>query len=1117
MSARGAMGRRIAPRSRAGRRWVLVSAGAALLVACSSRGTPGALHTASERDTSSAAPPGSHTAPTGAVSDPPRRLDDFESITPWQAEASDGVRAAVRSVTGVEGQALELSFDFQGNAGYAIARRELPLELPANFTLSFDLRGEALPNDFQVKLVDASGDNVWWFRRTNVQFPTRFERWDVKKRQFEFAWGPTTDRSLTRAARLEFVIAAGQGGGRGFVAIDRLELRPRPAPPAVPPTPEARASTESPGSPPALAVDGQPTTAWTSAPGRARQTFEVDLGALREFGGLLLRWKPGAHASHYDVLLSEDGARFHRVRRVSGGDGGRDAILLPESEARFVRLDLQRGPAAVYSLAELEVKDLEFGATPNAALATLARESRRGLYPRAFVGEQPYWTLLGLDAATESALVSEDGAIEIGRGGFSVEPFVIEGGQLRTWADVSVEQRLEDGYLPMPIVTWSTPAWRLHIAPFVTGSARAPELVARYELENLTDRPLRPALVLAVRPLQVNPPTQTLNLPGGVSPIHALAWDGASLWVNERPALLLLDAPSHVALYDFDGGGFPFRPAPRSGKAPGTRRDPTGLGSAAWVHELHVPARRRVSVAFTAPLADERGPPPLRRRAPATLDAERARVAAEWREKLNRVVLTAPPSGQELVDTVRSCLAQILMSRDGAMLKPGTRSYARSWIRDGAMMSESLVRLGHAGVAADYLAWYAPYQFDNGKVPCCVDARGADPVPEHDSAGEFIFLAAEVYRFTGDRERLRRIWPAVEAAAGYMESLRQSERTSENTSPERRALFGLMPPSISHEGYSEKPAYSYWDNFWALIGYQDAVAIAESLGERAARERLARQRDEFRRDLYASLRASMAQHRIPFIPGAADRGDFDPTSTTIALAPGREGRHLPKDALVATFERYYREFLERKSGARAWDVYTPYELRSVGTFVRLGWRDRAHELLDFFMRDRRPRAWNQWAEVVGRDPREPRFIGDMPHAWVASDYIRSVLDLFAYAHPLEGSIVLAAGIPASWWESGGVRVRDLRTPFGALSYSIERDGSAIVVDVGGSVRPREIVLAAPWEVPPGAVTLNGKARSWKAGELHFRELPAHIRIDLPAGERADTQPSRKPIPTKTPQ
>ncbi len=92
---------------------------------------------------------------------------------------------------------------------------------------------------------------------------------------------------------------------------------------------------------------------------------------------------------------------------------------------------------------------------------------------------------------------------------------------------------------------------------------------------------------------------------------------------------------------------------------------------------------------------------------------------------------------------MKTSLAHMLMSRQGPALQPGTRSYNRSWIRDGAMMAEGLNRLGHADLSQDYLRWYAPYVFDNGKVPCCVDSRGADPVPENDSHGEFVFLAAE--------------------------------------------------------------------------------------------------------------------------------------------------------------------------------------------------------------------------------------------------------------------------------------------------------------------------------------------------------------------------------------
>ena len=191
-----------------------------------------------------------------------------------------------------------------------------------------------------------------------------------------------------------------------------------------------------------------------------------------------------------------------------------------------------------------------------------------------------------------------------------------------------------------------------------------------------------------------------------------------------------------------------------------------------------------------------------------------------------------------------------------AILQPGTRSYNRSWIRDGAMMAEGLNRLGMAEHSADYLRWYAPYVFENGKVPCCVDARGADPVPENDSHGEFVFLAAEAYRYGGDAALLRQVWPQVQGAIRYMDELRASTRTAEFQTAETRHLFGLLPPTISHEGYSAKAMHSYWDDFWGLLGYKDAVFIAETLGDAEVAARYAAARDQFAADIRASIRAT---------------------------------------------------------------------------------------------------------------------------------------------------------------------------------------------------------------------------------------------------------------------
>src|SRR5690606_26323095 len=133
--------------------------------------------------------------------------------------------------------------------------------------------------------------------------------------------------------------------------------------------------------------------------------------------------------------------------------------------------------------------------------------------------------------------------------------------------------------------------------------------------------------------------------------------------------------------------------------------------------------------------------------------------------------------------------------------------------RDGALTSYALLRLGLTEPVRAFVEWYAPYQYENGKVPCCVDHRGADPVPEHDSHGELVFAAAEYVRITHDSAFARRMWPHVEGAIAYMDSLRGARMTPEYDTDSLRAYWGLLPESISHEGYSERPVHSFWDDF----------------------------------------------------------------------------------------------------------------------------------------------------------------------------------------------------------------------------------------------------------------------------------------------------------------
>jgi hypothetical protein len=1030
-----------------------------------------------------------------------RVLDRFDDVAAWKALASDGVSASIARVVDGKRPAMRLDFDLGGTAGYAIARRALPLDLPENYAITFWIRADAPVNDLQVKFVDESGDNVWWYRRPDFTFPGDWQPITIRKRQIDFAWGPAKDHALRRIASIEIAVAAGRGGGRGWIDVSDLALQERPSAATPWPTPLVRASSSQQGAGAARVLDGNLKTAWRSKSGpRREQWIAIDFGRPREFGGLVLNWAKNGYASRYDVQFSDDGRKWRTVRRVTEGGAGRAALLLTESETRHLRLLLHEGPRREFALNELTVEDIAFGASPNAFFTALARDLPRGFLPRGFVGEQGAWTLVGVDGGHETGLLSDDGALEIGRSGFTLEPFVVEHGKVATWADVKSRPFLVDDDLPLPGVQWDAAHWSLRITTFAIGAPENMQLVARYDLTNLTDQPLALTLALAARPFQVNPPAQFLNTEGGASPIHDIAWDGGALTVNGVRNVFPLAAPARVALRPFDAGPLvPSLATPRQ-RARKDVHDEFGYASGTLFYPATLAARQGVTFGIVVPLVDHGGTPALGNRTPAQwLAREQFRTAAAWRGKLDRVTLRVPQEAQPLADALHTALAHILVSRDGVVLRPGTRAYARSWIRDGTMISESLLRLGQASIAADYLRWYAPHQFADGKVPCCIDARGADPVPENDSPGQFIFLVAEVYRYTRDRALLEAMWPHVEKAAQYMGKLRHSERAPHLDDGARPATYGMMPASISHEGYSAKPMHSYWDDFWALKGYASAVTIARALGRSEDARQLAAARDEFGADLFASLRATAAHHRIDYLPGAVELGDFDPTSSTIALAPAGDERYLPRELVLPTFERYWREFVARRDGKVAWKDYTPYEFRNVSAFVRLGWRERAHELLDFFMAGRRPPAWNQWPEVVARDERAAHFVGDLPHAWVASDFIRSVLDLFAYERS-DGAVVLAAGVPSSWLDRSGVAIRGLRTPYGTLSYSLVRLGDRIVeltLTANGNVPPGGFVLAGPWSRPLHA-TVNGRPIDVRGGELRVDEVQARVVLELPA-------------------
>jgi len=1029
-------------------------------------------------------------------------VDDFVDIGGWHALAADGTRVELGQDDGPHGRALRIDFDFTQRGGFVLVRKDRPLPLPGNYAFRFDIRASAPQVDLEFKLIDKSGKNVWWYRERDVDLPAEWTEKRIKKPRIEFAWGPASGGAPRDIAAIEIAVT-GAEGDKGSLWIDHLVLEERVAPVRTPPLPKASASTSADNESPELAIDADQFSRWKSGSLAAEQWLQLDFGQAREYGGLSIDWDPQDYATAYEVQASDDGTTWNTLYRSTQGNGGRDYVYLPDGESHALRLALQKSSRGQgYGIRQIAVLPLELAASPNNFFEQMARDAPPGTYPNYFSGKQTYWTVVGVDGDSKEALLNEEGMLEAAKGSFSIEPFLFVDGQLITWRDVQTTQELEDGYLPIPSVTWNTGSLSLVVTAFATGAPGASTVYARYRVENGGDAARDVTLFLAVRPFQVLPPWQSLNMVGGTTQIHDLVFDARTLWVNGRAAVLSLSAPAQVGATTFDEGQVTEELS--EGRVPQRQQvsDPVGYASAAFAYPLRLAAHGHEEVSLALPLHEPDATLLATRPegAVALVQGQLDEAIDTWRRRLDTVAFLLPPDAEAIAHTVKSTLAYMLINRSGAALQPGARTYARSWIRDGAMMSSALLDMGVQEPVRDFLRWYARYQYSDGKIPCCVDRHGPDPLPEHDSNGQFLYALAEYYRYTHDIGVVNELWSNVVLALDYLERLRAQRLTDEYKQGAKQAFYGLLPESISHEGYASHPVHSYWDDFFALAGLKDAVRLAVAEDDAPTLARAIAMRDGLQTDLQASIRRVIADKKLDFLPASADLGDFDPSSSSIALDPAGEQDALPQAELRRAYDKYYEELMGRANGTVKQDAYAPYELRNVAVFVRLGERDKAFTVLNALMEGRRPAAWNQWAEVVWRDPEAPKFIGDMPHTWVAAGFVESVRTMFAYERGSDHAVVLAAGVPRAWTEAtGGTGVRRLPTAYGILSYTLAADGpGATLMRLSGdlTIPPGGLVLHPPLPAAVRSITIDGQPSSAPLdADVVIRSLPATVRFE----------------------
>ena len=160
------------------------------------------------------------------------------------------------------------------------------------------------------------------------------------------------------------------------------------------------------------------------------ESITVDFGYVRFPLGAFIKWGE-TYGTVFSVDLSDDGANFREVGRITTGDGDSDSFWWRSTTSRFLRLTVHEASSPEGAVVnELKPRLLNKDRMPFGQFERAAQAGRGDLYPQSLLGRQVYWTVVGERQRPEEALFDEYGNLEPQAEAAQITPLLRLGGVL---------------------------------------------------------------------------------------------------------------------------------------------------------------------------------------------------------------------------------------------------------------------------------------------------------------------------------------------------------------------------------------------------------------------------------------------------------------------------------------------------------------------------------------------------------------------------------------------------------------------------------------------------------------------------------------------------------------